>query len=323
MEAYLNSNSKTLSISSNVPQSNVEEFDEKLENQEEISELDITITRENSEIDTSIIERNISNASVVFIEAFKKDTKSFALSKMKYFEDSIEYLKRTNPELNIDYTKSKNFVSKESLGKNDVKPNKRINSKRRKANNMIKYKISEDKKRIQYKLVDKKRIGKNGNFVLATYIGTDKRYHIRFFPLKGIISSDNTEKNCVISKDKKEGIETKQTYSNKKKEEDQIIEEPEDEEVNQINNEYNSYKNKKYHGYEKYGNYNANHRKNENYKNHGNYMNNENRNYYENYGYNYKRNNYYRTNNYFGKYSTNYYDRPDCKYNKKFFKYDY
>ena len=227
----------------------MEEFDEKLENQEEISELDITITRENSEIDTSIIERNISNASVVFIEAFKKDTKSFALSKMKYFEDSIEYLKRTNPELNIDYTKSKNFVS---LVLKLVKINpkllssdtilvipvykKRINSKRRKANNMIKNKISEDKKRIQYKLVDKKRIGKNGNFVLATYIGTDKRYHIRFFPLKGIISSDNTEKNCVISKDKKEGIETKQTYSNKKKEEDQKIEESEEEEANQINN---------------------------------------------------------------------------------------
>lgn len=322
MEAYLNSNSKTLSILSNVPQSNVEEFNEKLENQEEISELDITITRENSEIDTSIIERNISNASIVFIEAFKKDTKSFALSKMRYFEDSIEYLKRTNPELNIDYTKSKHFVFKESLGINDVKPNKRINSKRRKTNNMVKNKISEDKKRIQYKLVDKKRIGKNGNFVLATYIGTDKRYHIRFFPLKGIISSDNTEKNCVISKDKKEGIETKQTNSYKNKEEDPKIEEPE-EEMNQINKGYNSYKNKKYHGYEKYGNYNGNHRKNENYKNHGNYRNNENRNYYESNGYNYKRNNYYGTNNYFRKNSTNYYDGPDYKYNKRFFKYDY
>ena len=322
MEAYLNSNSKTLSILSNVPQSNVEEFNEKLENQEEISELDITITRENSEIDTSIIERNISNASVVFIEAFKKDTKSFALSKMRYFEDSIEYLKRTNPELNIDYTKSKHFVFKESLGINDVKLNKRINSKRRKTNNMVKNKISEDKKRIQYKLVDKKRIGKNGNFVLATYIGTDKRYHIRFFPLKGIISSDNTEKNCVISKDKKEGIETKQTNSYKNKEEDPKIEEPE-EEMNQINKGYNSYKNKNYHGYEKYGNYNGNHRKNENYKNHGNYRNNENRNYYESNGYNYKRNNYYGTNNYFRKNSTNYYDGPDYKYNKRFFKYDY
>ena len=262
------------------------ETEEKIEENQE-KEDEICDTRDNSELNSSFLERTISNPSVLN-QNTQDSSESSNLSQngFQYLSKTIGYLKKTNPELSIDYTKSKNYKSKKELIK--------MRNSEKKGTNQTKFIVIN----CQLKLVAVIRL--NEFWMKLIYIDPFLRYHCTYFSSECIISKNNTEKYQSISKDKRDDNEGLKNGSNLEEEEEEEKEEKKIEKPIEYIKE-TKHKRKPY--YRIYNN-----------RSYGNYY------YKKQKTYNKKRN-YYENNYYKPKY--NYYNQPNFKYQNRFHKYEY
>lgn len=189
------------------------ETEEKIEENQE-KEDEICDTRENSELNSSFLERRISNPSVLNqIKQDSSESSNLSQNGFQYFSKTIEYLKKTNPEQAIDYTKSKNYMSKKELFK-------RRNSFKKYTNQSQFIVVN-----CPLKLVAVIRL--NANLMKLIYIDPFLRYHCTYFSSGCIISNNNTEKYQSISEDKRDDCEGLKKGSNiEEDKEEKKIEDP-------------------------------------------------------------------------------------------------
>lgn len=166
------------------------------------SDLEICDTRENSELNSSFLERRISNSSSSQI-VYKAQTSELANSTeneiQNYYSDTIEYLKKTNPEMAV-YSKSKNYLLKKG--------------------NIERKNLIQNQKQfitINYQFILCNIIKINDYLSQAIYFHPILGYYCFNFPCRSIISNGNTGKNKIISDDEKDEIKASDISSNSNK----------------------------------------------------------------------------------------------------------
>ena len=257
MDSILNKSNLYQNTSlNNEPMGETEEKKEKLKENPE-KEDEICDTRENSELNSSFLERMKSNPSVLNKNT-PDSSESSNLSKngFQYFSETIKYLKKTSQEIAIDYTISKNYIPKIEL----IKKKNSLKNNTNKTQSIV--------VNCQLKLVAIIRLNKN--WMKLIYIDPFLRYHCTYFSSESIIFNDNTEKYQSISKDKRDDYEGLKDGS---KIEEEIREEKKVKESIEYIKETKQ-KRKPY-----YSRYNNRNYENYNYKKQNNY--NKNKNYYE------------------------------------------
>ena len=233
--------------------------EKQIEKNDKPNEINITKIEKNSNLGVVDLGKVISNASVSQKESFPQTSKSSDLSKngiQYYFSETIENIKRSNPEKTTEYKKSKNYLLKKC----------KIQEKK-----LIENKVQFMTQNSQLKIYSITKL--NNNLIKVIYIVPFLGYGCFYFPLERIISSDNTENLQSISEDKKDDNEASEICSNFGKN-DEIKEEEQE-------LDYKArYPRKKY--FKKYKNKNTG---NYYYKNRNNYYRNNNyhQSYYPNY----------------------------------------
>ena len=232
MESNINNYSIHSSTCLNIDsQSETGEIIDEITNQENQKEIDICDTRENSELNSSFFERNNSNTSVSKKNDFPQTSESSILSKNgieNFYSGTINYLKESSADLAIDYSKSRNYLSKKEIER--IKELKKEVQKEEQKDKIIEEKQTQSNAgfvtvNCNYKLCQIIKI--NQYFGKAIYFHPFVGYVWYVFPLKGIISNDNTENNQAISEDKKDDGEASEKCSNLEIEQEQKIYEQE------------------------------------------------------------------------------------------------
>ena len=145
-----------------------------------------------------------------------------------FYSGTINYLKESSADLAIDYSKSRNYLSKKEIER--IKELKKEVQKEEQKDKIIEEKQTQSNVgfvtvNCNYKLCQIIKI--NQYFGKAIYFHPFVGYVWYVFPLKGIISNDNTENNQAISEDKKDDGEAPEKCSNLEIEQDQKIYEQE------------------------------------------------------------------------------------------------
>ena len=257
------------------PESQTEERTELEREMEEIEkEVEICDTRENSELNSSLLDRTISNTSVLDSRIPKVSIESDLSENglRQYYSRSIEHLKDELKDT-FDYTKTRNYITKKQFKKMMIA----LIAEAKKKSKEKKDEIQFTTVNFQFKFVMIIRV--NAVINRAFYYNPFLGYHFRDFRNNCIIPNGNTEKSPVISKDKNDAYRNLKEGSNKKDKEEPKIEEPKKDEI-----EIEEYKTRSQRMNEK----------KRNYKNYGN-------NYYGKRTNNYNKKNYHQSN-----YSQNY-----------------
>ena len=213
---------------------------EELENEDEICD-----TRENSELNSSLVDRTISNTSVLDSRIPKASIESDLSENglRQYYSGSIEHMKEELKDT-FDYTKTRNYITKKEYKKMMIALIEEEKKKSKEKKNEIQFK----RVNLQFEIVMVIKV--NAYINQAIYFNPFLGYRCRYFPNKCIIPNGNTEKSSVISKDKNDAYRNFKEGSNKKDKEEPKIEEPKKDEI-----EIEEYKTRSQRMHEKKRNY--------------------------------------------------------------------